>query len=835
MIDLPAELLPQSDEDKFLRQEWKARWEGLKPVIVKLYTGNYGKSGKPATINEIADAMRRHYSFHAAASEYPHWFRRWGVSDRRLTKELVEEIATALSRHSRPGMSTSRVAIKRGSQEEPLDTRKAKRHLKGKDSAVPPEGMQPGWLSSWILPYAAFASALPINPEEASPYGVQRATPKCLTIRTPEATSPDQVTDEASPNLQLFYQKAIEFRSSLFLQGRLKELMISMGQHDRELFVDYFHQLYMYGFCSAKNWNSSFTIPPTIPTPAFTPQMWNATSPWTPSVFIDLPSSPSVDITMPPTQLCQWSIHVPEIEYEPIPAEQDSLSPDILSFTNSLQEVITSGSSVVDGSGDLPVSREIISQSLKDNPTALQSESLRLAIMAGNYELLDGLLEKILDGSDYDYTNQILPEILSIHPYHLAASYLNGGGPCCMIFNTLNILMPSYLFRNSLDDLGHTILDSFMVSILRSHSSVRPEIVNHDFGALSRFPGEEKDTCGRWDADSPEVRELFSQGYSRIPTSWKHPFCHSAVQAVCHALMIMFGSDMSPDINSLSGLFLRRCTECGIELRLGPVHTLIVTAFFLGQSGMAGETLFGPMAILVCLIGFGADVTLRAHVSIEEIIGISTELGQCHHTSLSAAELIQAVPARVIQNWSDDCQVGWSCLHQVILQAEVVKRNVNFNTNSNTGWEEMSETGSSHGSQGPDCGFQCKFDHDGLQKFQCTGPMIGLAWATIQAELLTYRRVGDTDPWISNNFPMRALNAWLKLEIGMFESPLVRDQKLELYSICGWFISEQTNGDVYQYWYPVWPMAGNVCRKRFDLMDDYKRSSFIAEIHLTEL
>lgn len=89
-------------------------------------------------------------------------------------------------------------------------------------------------LSSWILPYAAFASALPMNPEEASPYGVQRATPKCLTIRTPEATSPDQVTDEASPNLQLFYQKAIEFRSSLFLQGRLKELMISMGQHDRE-------------------------------------------------------------------------------------------------------------------------------------------------------------------------------------------------------------------------------------------------------------------------------------------------------------------------------------------------------------------------------------------------------------------------------------------------------------------------------------------------------------------------------------------------------------------------------------------------------------------------
>ncbi|KAM0263289.1 hypothetical protein ACHAPA_008903 [Fusarium lateritium] len=349
MLDLPAELLPQTDEDKFLKQKWKARWECLKPVIVKLYTGNYGKNGKPATISEIVDAMKTHYSFHAAASEYPHWFRRWGVSDRRLTKELVEEIATALSRRARSGMSTSRVAIKRGSQEEPLDTRKAKRHLKGKDSAVPPEGMQPGWLSSWILPYAAFVSALPMNPEEASPYGGQRATPKCLMISTPEATSPGQASDEPSPNLQLFYQKALESRASLFLQGRLKELMVSMGQEDRRLFVDYFHQLYMHGYCSAKNWNSRLSVPLTIPSPAYTPQMWNTASPWTPSVFIDLQSSPLVDITMAPTQLCRWAIHVPFMEYEPIPDEQYDSMADTFSFTESLQEVITSSSSTVGG------------------------------------------------------------------------------------------------------------------------------------------------------------------------------------------------------------------------------------------------------------------------------------------------------------------------------------------------------------------------------------------------------------------------------------------------------------------------------------------------------
>jgi hypothetical protein len=66
MLDLPAELLPQTDEDKFLKQKGNARWECLKPVIVKLYTGNFGKNGKPATIDEIADTMRRHYSFYAA-------------------------------------------------------------------------------------------------------------------------------------------------------------------------------------------------------------------------------------------------------------------------------------------------------------------------------------------------------------------------------------------------------------------------------------------------------------------------------------------------------------------------------------------------------------------------------------------------------------------------------------------------------------------------------------------------------------------------------------------------------------------------------------------------
>ncbi|KAG5655521.1 hypothetical protein KAF25_003858 [Fusarium avenaceum] len=668
MLNLPAELLPQTDEDKFLKQKGNARWECLKPIIVKLYTGNFGKNGNPATIDEIADTMRRHYSFYASVSQYPHWFRKWGVSDRRMTKELVEEIAMALSRHSKPGMSTSRVAIKRGSQEEPLDTRKAKRHLKGRDSAIPPEGMQPGWLSSWVLPYAAFMSALPMNPEQASPYGAQRATPKCLTINSPEATSPGQQTDEPSPNLQLFYQKAMDLRSSLFLQGRLQELMISMGQHDR-------------------NWNPRFTIPPTISTPAATPQMWDVPSPWTPSVFTDLPSTPLFDIAMPPTQLCRWSIHVPYIKYEPIPAERYSSMPDTLSFTESLQEAITSGSCGIDGSGDLPVSREIISQALENNPTALQSESLRLAIMAGNVELLESLLKQFPRPSRFNSGNQFPQPLSSIHPFHLAASYLDGGGSCCMILYTLQSWMPSYLRRTPLDDLGHT--EKKKAPVTGGMQTV-PKSANSSARAIHGFP----------------------------------------------------------------------------------------------QAG-------------------------------------------------SILSVIQPYK-RVIQNWSEDCQVGWSCLHQVIVQAQVVKKDLNINANQGTGWGEMDATGSSYRSQGLDCGPSCILEHYEDDTLHCNGPVIGLTWATIQAELLTYRRLCENDPWVSNNFPMRALNAWLKHDTDVFESPLVLGQILKDHSTCGWFLSKETDHGR-QYWDWVWPMAENACRTRFDILDDYKRSSFIFEPDLSNM
>lgn len=66
MDPIPAGLLPQSDEDKFLSCSHEERWNHLKPVIVELYTGRDGGSERSATLDQVVEFMRTHYSFHAA-------------------------------------------------------------------------------------------------------------------------------------------------------------------------------------------------------------------------------------------------------------------------------------------------------------------------------------------------------------------------------------------------------------------------------------------------------------------------------------------------------------------------------------------------------------------------------------------------------------------------------------------------------------------------------------------------------------------------------------------------------------------------------------------------
>lgn len=61
-----ADLLPRSNDEKFLGLKNLQRLEKLKPVIIQLYMGNYGFGGKRMTLRQITEFMKDKYAFHMA-------------------------------------------------------------------------------------------------------------------------------------------------------------------------------------------------------------------------------------------------------------------------------------------------------------------------------------------------------------------------------------------------------------------------------------------------------------------------------------------------------------------------------------------------------------------------------------------------------------------------------------------------------------------------------------------------------------------------------------------------------------------------------------------------
>ncbi|KAF4500014.1 hypothetical protein FAGAP_3781 [Fusarium agapanthi] len=849
MDSILRELRPKSEDEKFLSCPYEERWSRLQPVIVQLYTRRRSGDGRTATLDQVVEFMRTHYFFHAATSfserhqyrtgprltvidgsptEYRRRFKDWGVT-KRMVKEDKDAITSALARNKRPRASVTAVRTHQDGKDKPLDFKKLKRHLISRKACLE---IAPGLLSSWNLPYAAFVSSLPKNPEAPSPFGPLGPTPDYLRIQSPEALTPGRAAAGPSPRMQLVYEKNKEHCTSLFLQGRIEQLVTSLPRADRSIMVNYFHDYFLHTFVLAKNWGEKMPNPNSTQTFGLTPQTRDTHSPWTPSAFLNLssgPSSPEVssatNISVPPTQLCKWSIHISSNAYVFVdrtaattsPNSQPLAEPEPTSFVDSLRQSMASNDFTTTPKAELPLAQDMITRSLEENPAALQLDAWKLAIMAGNKDLLHQLWED---------SRRELPEgIEAIQPLHLAASFLNGGKQCCGVFTELcQILPPAFAFFNNIDDHGHTILDALILVVLRSHTSIQPSDESYGIDSPNRFPGEENDICGRWDAETPTVRELFKQGYARIPTRWKHPFCHTAVQAVCHSIIAIFASPASPNINTQSGLFVRRCTECGLELKLGPLHTVVVVAFYLARSGMPGETLFGALAMVVCLIALGADVSMKANISVEEILN-SSDAGQCRHTQLSPLDLMKAVPGDVMEAWSGSCRVGWGCLTGVLTLAvsqQDQERSGRSHTSSSPLGDEWPGTPTSSFSESSDhdsCGrlFQEVY-HDDWLKLPCNGPRIGLLWASIQTELLTYRRVKEGDSWISKNFSMEAMKAWLDEDDTELSMPLVQQRMFKMHGRCGWF---EIAADF------LCPIAEEVCTEYFMNMDIYNRTSYI--------
>ena len=545
----------------------------------------------------------------------------------------------------------------------------------------------------------------------------------------------------------------------------------------------------------------------------------------------------SVNTENMPSALCRWSIHCPDMAYYPIaspprtPINNIDLddeenwptwprSTNSEGYTEKLSENLESNDFSSVKVDDLPIAVDHIARAARSSPAELLEEALGFSIMSRNVDLTKDLLEKM----------ECKTDIAGRYPIHLAVTYLDGSKTCCSIFNEVvkRNLDRNRLFLRKLyvNELGHTILDQLMIAILKSHTSCLPSVVDVIFKSESHFEGEDVDICGRWDADSACVRALLANGTSRIPFEWKHMFCHTSVQTICHCIGTIFWLGWGFEIDTPSGIFLRRCSHCGLKLQLLPLHTLILVGLHLSHSGCKGENLFGILACLLCLLSHGANPLLKAHISPQALLD-NDQGNECGHEELDPAELIEKFSSILESRWSKELSIGWQVIHSALKQSQAEwkvkpskRRSASNERDRDDGIDafirysedEMSTDGeSSHEHHLPAyCLHHVEMNYFGANK------VLAPLWAAVQTELLTYRRLKEGDEWISKNFNMRSLNEGL-ISKGRVDIALVQNKMMKPFCKGGQFLEVDLAS----------PLVDDAVAYYFSNFYDWNRTTFI--------
>lgn len=433
----------------------------------------------------------------------------------------------------------------------------------------------------------------------------------------------------------------------------------------------------------------------------------------------------------------------------------------------------------------LPVAVPQIAKAAHRSPDELLVESLGFSIMSRNRSQIHSTLDDLY-GKEVDVT--------SIYPLHMAVNYLDGYKTCCNILSRLIVddYFGSELQEMYVNELGHTVLDSLMMSVLKSHSSTSPGIVDTSYKNTARFAGEEVDICGRWDADSPCVRQLYADGVSTTPITWKHKFCHTSIQAVCHSMVLLSNNFPGRLKDTASGLYVRRCFDCGKKLELLPLHSLVMTTFHLASNGCPGEDLFGALACLLCLLSCGADPESTADVSVAallQMMGTDSMEVVCDHEEVTPALFAERISGSQATNlWSEEVKVGWVVFCGVLRVGENACAELQEPTILH-GYQLQSSESDPHILAETQPNYELRETHHGFHRIpHCLRKRKDLAtlWASVQAELLSYRRVDYDMGWISSRFSMEQLKHQLAsrepLSVGYAEQNL-----LQPHCICGSF------------------------------------------------
>jgi len=512
-----------------------------------------------------------------------------------------------------------------------------------------------------------------------------------------------------------------------------------------------------------------------------------------------------------PSPLCNWTIHAAIRSRfegdEAFNADSDESSESEgednrtprpktrETFEEKLQAALENSKFSNLNPGDLPMTLVQISKAARRSPKELLQEAFGFSLVARNEKVFWKLLPRAAR------TNFVGSEI---YPLHLLTSFLDGSKTCCNLLDAAlnHIAEESSIQKLYVNNHEHTVLDNLMMSILKGHISCRPVSVDDKFAKLKRFTGEEVDICGRWDADSDCVRELFAEVYATIPVEWKHMFCHTSIQAICHCIGRMFGPVFAPPINFPSGLFTKHCQSCGMKLQLLPLHSLVLIAVHLARSGCPGENLFGIFACLVCLLVNGASPISKAHISLDALMDKDSAT-ECGHEDLDPLQLAERVPDSLMVGWTEQVILGWQVICSTVRYARDERdprskrvsnrrnRDDGFNADLDVSDDEMSINEDSEDGDMDDQSDEeeelCSHSKTVTGNFYGGSKAIGTLWAAIQTELATYRRLTEEDPWISQYFDMRSLLDGMK-NGGLISIPLVDRDMMSPFCKCGRFL-----------------------------------------------
>ncbi|KAI0023051.1 hypothetical protein F4780DRAFT_125516 [Xylariomycetidae sp. FL0641] len=803
------------------------------------------KDGTPG----IVQRMRDQYRFDANARQYKYRLKSWGIW-RYLPSTVKAKAIGALGKRAR-GTSPSPNIRYKG---EEVDKKRLRRHINSHMRSRETLQLGDAVFTQWSLPYKAIRTLDWVFLAMNSPANSQ-PTPSDLSILSPQQPSPGNAsspTNAPTPTTIAIRTKLRFDRANSLIQGRSVEFLKDLPGPERRVTANWLNQFWLFAFKTTRHWGrgpkrwtpdllefTRFVEPVTAPaTPAATGQQPGLG----PSQGQGLTSDPQTE--MAPSRLCRWAIHccVPQFDAAPSEHSDDSDEVDFdrpeswpywqqqdgpRGILKHLEDALITNNFSTFQAEDLPLSLDQLVKAARGSEPQLLAEIARFAIMARNAGALEDLLA---EEDDMDFS--------SVHPFHLAASYLDGSRSCCTVVTELCYGLAAD--QHYINNFEHTVLDSLMITILKGHTACAPSVVDERFRNERQFPGEGVDTCGRWDVDSANIRALHAQGRPKVPSAWKHVFCHTSAQAICHFMTILFSCNDAPNIEMRSGIYTKTCDNCHCKLVLGPLHALVITAFYLAQQGCPDETLFGPLACLVCLVIQGADPQDKAEVSAKKLFG-AEDGDDCSHAALDPYLLAAQLPEHVLESWPPGARLGWETLLRVLRFAQVEREHRKQEICSVRRWKRASvymdyddpalpsmeqddlwgEDAEGDSSDDDDSD-RCL--HDDYNASFGNRDGLGILWAAIQTELSTYRRLEEGDPWLSDRFSMEALREGLEKGVGASFLPLVTQGLMRPFCKCGRFLETAC---------PYLATTEEACTTYFANLEDWSRSTYLQVMRCT--